>query len=120
MPRGPVVVALVSLLLLGVGASGARADLVEWPTCPPSPGPDGALWFTAAGSDAIGRVAPGGGPATMFPLPPPAKGFVPVDGIAAGPDGRLWWCGQGSDRVGAITTAGVVSTWKLPKGGGCG
>jgi len=68
-------------------------------------GPDGAMWFTDAGTAAIGRID-SGGHVTEYTagLRAKTKPFT----IVAGPDGNLWFsdaCGA----VGRITTAGAIT-----------
>ena len=59
-------------------------------------GPDGALWFTNAGNDSIGRITTGG-TVTNFT----GTGISDPFGIAAGPDGALWFtnCREQLDRA---------------------
>jgi virginiamycin B lyase len=77
-------------------------------------GPDGALWFTEIGTDAIGRLGSGG--FSFFPLPNPA---TPYD-IVAGPDGALWFTETYGDRIGRITTDGRITEFAVPPCGSCG
>ena len=74
------------------------------------PAPDGALWFTRAGDDRIGRITTGG-EATSFAFP---EGSAPF-GIVAGPDGALWFTAS-TDRVGRITLDGEIAEFALPAG----
>lgn len=67
-------------------------------------GPDGNLWVTMWGANAIDRITPAG-LRTRFPLP---AGSKPYD-ITAGPDGALWFTEFGANMIGRITTAGVVT-----------
>jgi streptogramin lyase len=72
-------------------------------------GPDGALWFTEEGDNAvsfIGRFAPATGAYTHFQLP--SLGSVP-DKITTGPDGKLWFSEYGGNRIGRIDTAGNLT-----------
>jgi virginiamycin B lyase len=65
-------------------------------------GPDGAVWFTDAGNDAIGRVTPSGH-LTEFSV-----GKIELEnGITTGPDGALWF--TSFDSIGRITTSGNVT-----------
>src|SRR5262249_6253133 len=50
-------------------------------------GPDGAVWFTEAGSNQIGRITPSG-QITTYDVPEP--GGWPSK-IVSGPDGNLWF-----------------------------
>ena len=63
-------------------------------------GPDGALWFTNAGSDSIGRISTGGAVTTFR-----SASIDGPRGIAAGPDGALWFANAGSDSIGRIRPA---------------
>jgi streptogramin lyase len=66
-------------------------------------GPDGALWFTSAANDSIGRIDTGG---TVTTYPGPG-----IDGpfrIAAGPDGLLWFTNFVGDSIGSIDPGGGV------------
>jgi streptogramin lyase len=72
-------------------------------------GPDGNLWFTDLGTNAIGRITPAG-VITEFPL---AAASDP-GGITTGPDGNLWFTELGPNKIGRITTAGVVSEFATP------
>ncbi len=73
-------------------------------------GPDGALWFTDAFTNSIGRITDSG-TITSYPLPTPNSGPA---SITAGPDGALWFTEGGSDRIGRITTSGTISEYSLP------
>ncbi len=70
-----------------------------------TPGSDGNVWFTEAGTNAIGRITTAG-VITEFPVPAP-----PV-GLTAGPDGNLWFTERG--KIGRMTTAGAVTELALP------
>ena len=67
-------------------------------------GPDGALWFTNAGNDSIGRITTAGA-VTNFTDPSIAS----PNGITVGPDGALWFANSRANTIGRITTAGAVS-----------
>jgi len=77
-------------------------------------GPDGALWFTETGSNAIGRVDPSG-KVTQF-LPETSVGGVPGFspgseplGITTGPDGNLWFTEASIDRIARLTPGGLIT-----------
>ncbi len=88
-----------------------------------TPGPDGALWFTAAGFNPyIGRIATDG-TITEFPLPvDPSNPFgfgsagSSASDIVAGPDGDLWFVLPYLGEIGRITTGGTVTEFPLPEG----
>jgi streptogramin lyase len=65
-------------------------------------GPDGAIWFSDAGTTSIGKIAPTGA-ITEYPL---TGGAFPTN-ITVGPDGNLWFS-DNSGAVGRITTSGSV------------
>jgi len=67
-------------------------------------GPDGALWFTEANGNKIGRVTTAGA-FSEFVIP---TGFSQPTGITAGPDGALWFTEFNGSKTGRITTAGVL------------
>jgi virginiamycin B lyase len=78
-------------------------------------GPDGALWFTEAGTNKIHRITTAGA-ISEFLLPTPNS--VPID-ITAGPDGALWFTEgfhdrNNGDKIGRITTAGAISEFLIP------
>jgi virginiamycin B lyase len=68
-------------------------------------GPDGALWFTEAYGNNIGRITTGG---SITEYPVPTAGAQPF-GIVAGPDNALWFTEFVGGNIGRITTAGVVT-----------
>jgi virginiamycin B lyase len=80
-------------------------------------GPDDAIWFTLNGTAQIGRIVPGGGPATPELYPVKAGGFRPGD-ITEGPDGRLWFTMSEAHRVGVIDPANPAAPndFELPLG----
>jgi virginiamycin B lyase len=86
-------------------------------------GPDGALWFTAEGTNKIHRMTAVGA------LDPPEGFAVPINGtntavttvdkIVAGPDGALWFTQPRDNEIGRITTSGVLTDeFSLPVPGG--
>src|ERR1700722_6683440 len=75
-------------------------------------GPDGALWFTDAGNDVIGRITTEG----KYEPAAPVDGEV-SDGITAGPDKNLWFTlAQGGGGVGTVTLDGAVTLFSDPGG----
>ena len=73
-------------------------------------GPDGRLWVTMIGGDAVDAITTAG-VVTDYPLP--GAGVDP-QAITVGPDGRLWTADDGAPGLDAITTAGVVTRYPLP------
>jgi len=76
--------------------------------------PDGDVWFTDAGSNAIGRITTGSGfarPGQVTEYPIPTGDSVPNE-ITAGPDGNLWFTGSG--QIGRITPAGQITEYRIP------
>jgi virginiamycin B lyase len=70
-----------------------------------TPGPDGNLWFTNFGDNAVGRITPNG----------EIKAFTdsrlvgPVS-IVAGADGAMWFA-TFDDKIGRVTTTGVFTNF---------
>ena len=93
---------------LPVGTATVMARGIAQPT-DITTGPDGNLWFTDTGADAIGRITPTG-TVTIFGGP----GILAPSDITAGPDGNLWFTSPYTDTVGRITTAGVVTDFTDP------
>jgi streptogramin lyase len=73
-------------------------------------GPDGALWFTQAHEDEIGRITVDG-ELTQYEIP--TKDAFAGD-IVAGPDGAMWFSGSSSDKLGRITTDGAITEYEVP------
>jgi virginiamycin B lyase len=72
-------------------------------------GPDGAIWFTAAAEDKIGRIA-GSAPHTITTYPSgTGTAGNGVGDITAGPDGALWFTEGDGNRIGRITTSGSIT-----------
>ncbi|MBI5848148.1 MAG: choice-of-anchor D domain-containing protein [Nitrospirae bacterium] len=73
-------------------------------------GPDGALWFTEADGNKIGRITTAG-VITEYTIPTAASA---PSIITAGPDGALWFTEYGGNKIGRITTAGVITEYPVP------
>jgi streptogramin lyase len=84
--------------------------------------PDGDVWFTDVGSNAIGRITTGSGftrpgQVTEYPIPTPDSG---PNKITAGPDGNAWFTEVNDETVGAssqigrITPAGQITEYRIP------
>jgi virginiamycin B lyase len=78
-----------------------------------STGPDGALWFTARGTDSVGSLATDG---TFGPSAALATTSDPT-AITAGPDGAVWFTEQGSGLIGRVATDGTLTEFFLPSDG---
>ena len=72
-------------------------------------GPDGAMWFTEAGADQIGRIAPDGS-ITEYHLPSRNQVHAYPDGIALGPDGAIWFAETLYGSLGRIDVASKAIT----------
>jgi len=75
-------------------------------------GPDGALWFTEANGNNIGRITTTG---TFTEFTVPTAGSVPA-GITAGSDGALWFTENRGNKIGRITTTGTFTEFTIPTG----
>ena len=73
-------------------------------------GPDGNLWFSDEGLNAIGRITTGG---DLVEFPIPTADSEPA-GITAGADGNLYFVESNPGRVARITTAGDVTELGTP------
>lgn len=82
----------------GFPASASAVDLAL--------GPDGSMWFTDAGTPAIGRVAPDG-TITEFSSGLPT-GAIPYS-IVAGPDGNMWFSDFRGVAIGKVTPKGAIT-----------
>jgi virginiamycin B lyase len=84
-------------------------------------GPDHALWFIDAGTNAIGRISTTG-QIKEYPLPSSYRCALHQSEITVGPDGALWFveAGYGSyePAIGRITLDGTLSEFPLPHGSG--
>jgi virginiamycin B lyase len=72
-------------------------------------GPDGAMWFTEATANKIGRIS-ATGIITEYALATPNS--EPL-GITSGPDGALWFT-EGAAKIGRITTSGTITEFPIP------
>jgi virginiamycin B lyase len=80
-------------------------------------GPDGALWFTEATADQIGRLVPQGARVIAITEFGGLKPGSRPERITAGPDGALWFTEPGTNQIGRITTDGVVTEYAIPTAG---
>jgi streptogramin lyase len=74
-------------------------------------GPGGTMWFTDAGTPAIGRIA-SDGTVTEFTQGLPV-GALP-DVIVAGPDGNMWFSDVRGVAIGRITPSGTIVEYSAP------
>ncbi|MGZ5396678.1 MAG: virginiamycin B lyase family protein, partial [Mycobacterium sp.] len=70
-------------------------------------GSDGALWFTNAGNNSIGRISTDGLTVTNYTDASISNPYW----IAAGSDGALWFTNAGNNSIGRISTAGTVTNY---------
>jgi virginiamycin B lyase len=71
---------------------------------------DGAMWFTARGSNQIGRLDP----ASLAPTFSPPTSDSPL-GLALAPDQSLWYTAQGANRIGKfVPSTGQIVEYPLP------
>jgi virginiamycin B lyase len=68
--------------------------------------PDGNIYVTEQGSNAIARVNPVSGEAVDIPVPTPN---ATVQSGALGPDGAIWFIERSADKVGRMTLDGQFS-----------
>jgi streptogramin lyase len=75
-------------------------------------GPDGNVWFTEPGPNAIGMINLTTHVISSFAVPTPGAG---LNGITAGPDGNLWFTESGGKKIGTIDpTTHAISEYSLP------
>lgn len=73
-------------------------------------GADGALWFTDAGHNAIGRITASGS-LTEYPIP--TSNSIPWD-IALAADGGMWFTESNAAKIGRIDTTGKIYEFNVP------
>lgn len=77
-------------------------------------GPDGNIWFTEAGADAIGMINPATDAISSFKLPTAGAGPY---GITTGPDGNIWFAETGAGAIGMINpTTDAISSYSVLAG----
>jgi streptogramin lyase len=69
-----------------------------------------SVWYTAEGSNAIGRVAMDG---TTVAYKVPTPNSFPL-GITKGPDGQIWFTESQANQIGSLSMAGTFSEFALP------
>jgi uncharacterized protein (TIGR03437 family) len=112
----------LALLLLSVSAAASAQSpgFTEYPI-PTSnslafsiaKGPDGALWFTEANGNKVGRITTAG---VITEYTVPTSNAYPR-GITSGPDGALWFVEANGNKIGRITTSGVITEYVVPTSG---
>ena len=92
--------------------------VMEFPLPTPASGPttiavapDGSLWFTLGGANAIGRMNPDGSGLLEHLLPHPSS--APRI-IALGADGNMWFSEHTGNRMGRITPSGAITEFDIP------
>ena len=112
---------VATVLLLSAQPAFAAPTITEFRV--PSPGipqgitagSDGALWFTLAYDNEVGRVTTKGA-VTVFTLNATLNA---AEFITAGPDGALWFTllngANGSDQIGRLTTSGKLTLFTVPR-----
>jgi len=75
-------------------------------------GPDGNVWFTDPGANAIGMINPTNHVISSFTVP---TANATPSGITMGPDGNLWFTELNADKIGEINpTTHTFSEFSLP------
>src|SRR5215211_2755254 len=84
---------LATVGFFAVAMTAANAETVQYFPVPEgagphdvAPAPDGAVWYTAQGQGALGRLDPKSGEVKQVPL---GEGSAP-HGVIVGPDGAAW------------------------------
>src|SRR5258706_2152234 len=73
--------------------------------------PDGNLWVTSRGGNAIVKLTPDVKVAAQYPLP---KEHSNPTGMVVGPDKALWFVESGANQIGWITTDGKLVEYLIP------
>src|ERR1700691_3458636 len=76
-----------------------------------APGPDGAMWFTEAAGDKIGRID-STGKITEYTLP---TADAEPNGIVTGADGNLWFTETHANKIGKLVpSTGAITEYSIP------
>jgi streptogramin lyase len=76
-----------------------------------APGPDGAMWFTEAAGDKVGRIS-STGKITEYVLP---TADAEPNGIVTGADGDLWFTETHANKIGKLVpSTGQVTEYSIP------
>ena len=73
--------------------------------------PDGAMWVTSRGMDAIIKLAPDATIAAQYALPNDRSNAT---GMIVGPDKALWFVETGANQIGRITMDGQLTEYPIP------
>jgi virginiamycin B lyase len=100
-----------------IGANGAMREY-NLPSADATPqgivfAPDGNVYVTEQGSNAIARVNPVTGAAVDFPVPTPDS--TTQSGVL-GPDGAIWFIERAAAKVGRMTLGGQFTEYPLAAG----
>ena len=117
-PRGSVWFAERDTGKIGRITANGRITEYQLPTSTATPqgivfAPDGNIYVTEQGANAIARLNPRTGHATDIPVPTPDSG--PQSG-ALGPDGAIWFVERSADKVGRMTLDGHFTEYPLTPG----
>jgi streptogramin lyase len=69
-----------------------------------------SIWYTAKGSNAIGRMAMDGS-TVAYTVPTPNS--LPL-GITKGPDGQIWFTETQANQIGSLSMSGIFTEFALP------
>ncbi len=77
-------------------------------------GPDGNVWFSDPGANAIGTISPTTHAISLITIP--TANATPA-GITTGPDGNIWFCERSAEAIGMINpTTHAINSFALPSG----
>jgi len=116
-PEATTLSSTISVTLTVTAASVPSVSFTLYPIPTPSSspfsitsGPDGALWFTEANGNKIGRIMTAG---VITEYAVPTANAYP-EGITAGADGALWFTEYLASKIGRITTSGKFTEYAVP------
>ncbi len=77
-------------------------------------GPDGNVWFSDPGANAVGTISPTTHAISLTTIP--TANATPA-GITTGPDGNIWFCERSAEAIGMINpTTHAINSFALPSG----